>query len=80
MRQEVIARINASINDCLSRCYECERPLSCLTTYLARLRSLPDWNEREIRYVEIAVLKLLSMVVHCTREQPNLDTEPFALN
>lgn len=62
MHRETLIRINAAVKECLAQCYGCENPLARLAQYLQRLHADAHWNDREISYVEIAVLKLLRMV------------------
>jgi hypothetical protein len=63
MRRETLNRINIAVRDCLAQCYGSENPLARLAQYLHWLHSDARWTDREINYVEIAVLRLLKLVI-----------------
>jgi hypothetical protein len=63
MRPETLIRINLAIRECLAQCYGSKNPLVRLAQYLQRLHGDAQWTDREIGYVEIAVLRLLKLVV-----------------
>jgi hypothetical protein len=52
-------KINEAIRECLNLCHGSDAPLACLASFRSHLETNPDWNEREIRAVENAVLGVL---------------------
>ena len=57
-----LTKINAAIRDCLDQCYGNKAPLTWVAAYLEHLRRSEDWSEEEVKEVETAVLKMLSVI------------------
>jgi hypothetical protein len=55
-------RINKAIRDCLQRCQGTESPVACLALFCDELRQ-GGWNDSEVLTVEVAVIRILSIVV-----------------
>lgn len=64
MNVDTTSRINAAIQDCLAQCYRSDNPVMRVAQYVRRLHADRSWTDREITYVEIAVLKLLRLIVN----------------
>lgn len=62
MHRETLKRINVAVRECLAQCYGSKHLLVRLAQYLERLHADAHWTDREINYVEIAVLRLLRLV------------------
>jgi hypothetical protein len=72
MEDATIQKINSAAQQCLHHCYQCDTPLVCVATFMQRLRSDPTWNEREVEHVEIAVLKVLHVLVEQSSDEESV--------
>lgn len=61
-------KINEAIKACLRECYDAELPLAALAAFLAKLRTLPDWNAADVDLVELGVHRMLKLMVRRSRE------------
>ena len=58
------------VNECLEACYRSRSPLNELAARVAALRAR-DWEEADIRQVELAVLRLLVGMMSDDKNSPD---------
>ena len=61
------AELDLAIQQCLTRCYGTDYPLTCLAQFCAELKHR-GWDDWDIRATEMAVLRVLAGVMGRERE------------
>ena len=56
-------QVNQAIQACLERCYQTAEFLPKIAAFVDELQRSPAWTEREVRAVELAVLKVVRNLV-----------------
>jgi hypothetical protein len=70
-----LARVNATVRECLDLCYASGNPFQCWAVFVEKLRADRTWNRNDVEQVQIATRRILKAMVLPDSDVDGLDAE-----